>query len=61
MELLEREDLHMVVANLDDAARGHGRMVLLRSEVGIGRTAVVRWFGEQVAPCVRVMSGGCVP
>ncbi|ORW51817.1 LuxR family transcriptional regulator [Mycobacterium paraense] len=60
--LLEREQ---VLAELGALARGvrrgAGRVVLLRGEAGIGKTAVLRRFGAALDPAVQVLSGGCDP
>ncbi|MER5638817.1 AAA family ATPase [Kitasatospora sp. NPDC002227] len=62
MDLVEREGvLAELGAHLEQATRGRGRLVLLRGEAGIGKTAVVRRFAEQVGARARVLTGGCDP
>ena len=60
MGLLDRDaalgDLEMALA---DAVRGAGRVVLVRGEAGIGKTALVEHFVAQARPGVRVLWGGC--
>jgi DNA-binding NarL/FixJ family response regulator len=58
--LLERDDVldHLRRA-LAQAADGHGRLVLIAGEAGVGKTAVVEAFcGE---PNLRVLRGACDP
>jgi DNA-binding CsgD family transcriptional regulator len=60
--LLERE---AVLAELGDLAfglrAGAGRVVLLRGEAGVGKTAVITEFTRGVDAGVRVLAGGCDP
>ena len=59
MELLERED-HLATLDsrlADVRAGGRGQMVLLAGEAGVGKTAIVRAFGERHV----VLAGGCDP
>ncbi|ORW86774.1 LuxR family transcriptional regulator [Mycobacterium sp. IEC1808] len=60
--LLERE---AVLAELDGLTRavrrGSGRVVLLRGEAGVGKTAVVNAFTAGLDRSVRVLAGGCDP
>ena len=60
MELLEREDqLAMLDSWLAEVrAGGRGQMVLLGGEAGVGKTAIVRAFGERHRS-VAVLAGGC--
>lgn len=61
MELLERSvTLAQLAAELD-AARGHGRVVLVGGEAGIGKTMLVRTFVERHTAGVEVLSGACDP
>lgn len=60
--LLERD---AVLAELGRLARGMrggvGRVVLLRGEAGVGKTAVITSFTAGLDPSVRVLAGGCDP
>ena len=43
LELLERDDLLAALRSaLADAAAGHGRLVVVAGEAGVGKTALVR-------------------
>ena len=58
--LLERhEQLASLRARLRDAAAGSGALVLVGGEAGIGKTALVGRFQEQVTEGIRVLIGGC--
>jgi DNA-binding CsgD family transcriptional regulator len=60
--LLEREPvLAEMCALLRAARRGAGRLVLLRGEAGIGKTAVIDRFVAGVDAGVRVLQGWCDP
>jgi DNA-binding CsgD family transcriptional regulator len=60
--LLERDVvLSALAGHLAAAAVGSGRMVLLRGEAGVGKTAVVRRFTERADERIRVLVGGCDP
>src|SRR5438552_2732876 len=53
-------ELDSLVATLDAAAAGHGRVVLLSGEAGIGKTALLRRFAEVArARRARVVVGEC--
>ncbi|MGB9252695.1 MAG: AAA family ATPase, partial [Mycobacterium sp.] len=58
--LLERDE---VLAELGRcrrvAARGSGRMVWLRGEAGVGKTAVIAWFLAGLGPRIRPVRGWC--
>jgi predicted ATPase len=60
-ELLERSE-HLKVLG-DSLARvlstSRGRLVLLRGEAGVGKTAVVRRFCEEQGPPTRILWGAC--
>ena len=60
MELLEREHhLATLDARLAEVqASGRGQMILVAGEAGVGKTAIVRAFGERHRSVV-VLSGGC--
>ena len=62
MALLERDaylnDLHGLLAG---AARGHGCMLFLGGEAGVGKTALVQELCRAVGTEVRVLTGGCDP
>jgi DNA-binding CsgD family transcriptional regulator/tetratricopeptide (TPR) repeat protein len=58
--LLERaEPLAALQGAADSAVRGHGRVVLLTGEAGIGKTSLVRAFLAGLDDCVRAMVGSC--
>ena len=61
-ELLERGSALAALAGLleDVSATGHGRLVLVRGEAGVGKTALVRRFPADAEP-VRVLRGTCDP
>lgn len=62
MALLERDaylnDLHGLLAR---ASRGHGCMLFLGGEAGVGKSALVQEFCQSVGPAVRVLVGACDP
>jgi DNA-binding CsgD family transcriptional regulator len=50
VELLEREaNLNALTRYADDARAGHGRLVLLAGEAGVGKTALLEAFKERLA------------
>ena len=60
MELLEREEALAALAEAREAAaRGEGRAVLVRGEPGIGKTALVTRFLEDLGATARVLLGTC--
>ncbi|MFF6777035.1 ATP-binding protein [Streptomyces sp. NPDC012637] len=63
-DLLERGAVLQDLADcLEQAGQGHGQLVLLRGEAGIGKTAVVRRFAEEQdgTERARVLLGACDP
>ena len=61
-ELLEREPfLANLGAALAEAARGHGRLVLIGGEAGVGKSSLVRRFCEDHRTSARVLIGACDP
>jgi predicted ATPase len=60
-KLLERaEGLSVLEAALAEAIAGsRGRLVLVRGEAGIGKTALVRQFCDLKRPPVRILWGAC--
>ncbi|MGH2535297.1 MAG: ATP-binding protein, partial [Thermomicrobiales bacterium] len=60
MQLFERDaDLDHLSRWLDQAAAGDGCLVLLGGEAGVGKTALVRRFCQEVADRARVLIGAC--
>jgi DNA-binding CsgD family transcriptional regulator/tetratricopeptide (TPR) repeat protein len=60
MPLLERETfLEALEAELREAAAGSGRVVLLRGEAGVGKTALVERFVDDRRGSARVLWGAC--
>lgn len=59
MLLARVESLAALHTAADSAARGHGRVVLLPGEAGIGKTSVVRTFLDGLDGRVRVLFGAC--
>src|SRR5262245_62811785 len=60
MELLERDHaLGQLDAALHDATAGHGRMVLVGGEAGIGKTALIDRFTAGHRASIRVLWGAC--
>jgi predicted ATPase len=58
--LLEREaQLQAVAGYLAEAADGHGRMVFIAGEAGIGKTVFVGQVLADAARSARVASGAC--
>ncbi|HEX2115011.1 MAG TPA: AAA family ATPase, partial [Alphaproteobacteria bacterium] len=62
VELLERDhDLRTLARALDEASAGHGRIVLVGGEAGIGKTAFVEHFVATRGRSLRVLKGNCDP
>jgi predicted ATPase len=60
MRLFERdEQVAAVRGYLAEAATGHGRMVFVAGEAGVGKTAFVGRVVEEAADLARVAVGGC--
>ena len=60
--LLERESVLAELTRLArQVSRGAGRMVLLRGEAGVGKTAVIRRFTACPGAPMRVLWGWCDP
>jgi DNA-binding CsgD family transcriptional regulator/tetratricopeptide (TPR) repeat protein len=60
--LLERGELiDALGAALDRAAAGRGRLVLVAGEAGVGKTALVRRFCDELGRSARVLWGACDP
>jgi DNA-binding CsgD family transcriptional regulator/GTPase SAR1 family protein len=58
--LLERDGALAALGQaLADARAGHGCVVLVSGDAGVGKTALVRAFCAQSAPEVRVLVGAC--
>lgn len=61
-ELLERDEiLQSLLGHLEQAAGGHGQLVLLHGEAGVGKSAVVRRLCERAQPWAHTLVGGCDP
>src|SRR5207247_10275346 len=62
MHLLERQHVREQLAGVLSAVEsGQGRLVLLGGEAGVGKSALVREFGESVTARARVLIGACDP
>ncbi len=60
MRLLEREThLRTAAGHLADASAGHGRLVFVAGEAGVGKTTFVRAVVRAAGPDVRVATGLC--
>ncbi|MEA1902619.1 MAG: AAA family ATPase, partial [Actinomycetota bacterium] len=58
--LLEREpELYLLAGLLDDVGSAGGKVVLVRGEAGIGKTALVREFLGRVADRAHILFGSC--
>ncbi len=62
MALLERENVFTALGDhLALATRGQGRLVLLRGEAGVRKTAVLSRFAGHARSVADVLVGGCDP
>jgi DNA-binding CsgD family transcriptional regulator len=60
--LLEREPaLDTLRDSLEEARKGHGRLVLVVGEAGVGKSAAVRAFCDESRASAPVLWGGCDP
>ncbi|HEY5424154.1 MAG TPA: AAA family ATPase, partial [Ilumatobacteraceae bacterium] len=60
MELLERDwALDTLTGARESASRGHGRVVMVTGEPGIGKTWLVRQFLHDLGAEARVLFGTC--
>src|SRR6266513_1701496 len=60
MELLERTTyLDRLDMLLGEASAGHGRLVLLGGEAGVGKTSLVQQFRRLAARNIRILEGAC--
>ncbi len=60
MVLLEREAVFARLdALLSEAREGCGRVIVVRGEAGIGKTAVVRSFADEYSEDAHILWGGC--
>lgn len=61
-DLLERQTaLDRLAAALAEARYGHGRVVLVAGEAGIGKTSLVDWFVERHSSGMQRLWGACEP
>jgi DNA-binding CsgD family transcriptional regulator/tetratricopeptide (TPR) repeat protein len=61
-DLHERSQaLGVLRAALENATAGEGRLVLVSGEAGVGKTALLRRFGDEDANRARVLWGACDP
>lgn len=62
MQLLERQPFfEQLKAALEQAIRGHGALVFVAGEAGVGKTALVRQLTADAGDRVRVLVGACDP
>ncbi len=62
MQLLERDSFLLELNDLlSVAADGHGRLVFVAGEAGVGKTVLVKEFCRAARPRVRVLRGTCDP
>jgi DNA-binding CsgD family transcriptional regulator len=61
MRLLERESALASLRAILDATSEGGRLVFVEGEAGVGKTSVLRAFGDTVPPDVPVLLGSCDP
>ncbi|MFN8664083.1 MAG: LuxR C-terminal-related transcriptional regulator [Thermomicrobiales bacterium] len=60
MELLERApELALLEEHLQAAVRGHGRLVMVGGEAGVGKSALVQTFAERAAKRATVLRASC--
>ena len=60
MELIERDShLAVLAEHLGFAVAGHGRLVLVGGEAGVGKTSLVRAFAEEQAEKARIVWAAC--
>src|SRR5919205_1494548 len=60
MRLVERDShLQVAAAYLADAAAGHGRLLFVAGEAGVGKTTFVRHVAQNEVGDVRVAMGMC--
>lgn len=62
MQLLERSDgLAALEEHRERAALGHGGLVFVGGEAGVGKTSLVRWFLDRQHSHSRILVGACDP
>ena len=60
MELIERgAHLAALGEHFGAAVAGHGRLVLVGGEAGVGKTSLVRAFAKEQAGKARVLQAAC--
>jgi DNA-binding CsgD family transcriptional regulator/tetratricopeptide (TPR) repeat protein len=58
--LLERDAVLVALrTSLVEVSAGHGRLVLVAGEAGVGKSTVARIFGEEASASARVLWGSC--
>jgi predicted ATPase len=60
--LLEREpERDALTRDLEDVVAGHGRLVFVEGEAGVGKTALLHLFLQSQTTTTRIHEGSCDP
>ncbi len=60
MQLLERDvEMNLLISAAQAAAEGHGSLVSVTGEAGVGKTSLLRAFGEHASENYRILWGAC--